>query len=73
MSASTPGTAAAPEADCATEAAAATPVPALRPAAEPTRPAEHESEAEAGTRRRVLDLIAADGPVSAAELAAELD
>jgi predicted ArsR family transcriptional regulator len=72
MSARTPGTAAAPEADCATEAAAATPRPALRPAAEPTRQ-EHESEAEAGTRRRVLDLIAADGPVSAAELAAELD
>lgn len=32
-----------------------------------------ESDSEAGTRRRVLDLIAADGPVSAAELAAELD
>lgn len=31
-----------------------------------------ESESEAGTRRRVLDLIAADGPVSAAELAADL-
>jgi len=66
MSASTPGTAAAPEADCVTGATDAT----GRPAA---RPAEHESEAEAGTRRRVLDLIAADGPVSAAELAAELD
>lgn len=71
MSASTPGTAAAPEADCATEAAAATLRPALRPAEPPRQ--EHESEAEAGTRRRVLDLIAADGPVSAAELAAELD
>lgn len=35
------------------------------------RPGEIDSEA--GTRRRVLDLIAADGPVSAAELAAELD
>lgn len=32
-----------------------------------------EADPEAGTRRRVLDLIAADGPVSAAELAAELD
>ncbi len=31
-----------------------------------------EPDSEAGTRRRVLDLIAADGPVSAAELAAEL-
>jgi predicted ArsR family transcriptional regulator len=31
-----------------------------------------EPESEAGTRRRVLDLIAADGPVSAAELAADL-
>jgi len=28
---------------------------------------------EAGTRRRVLDLIASDGPVSAAELASHLD
>lgn len=28
---------------------------------------------EAGTRRRILELVAADGPVSAAELAAELD
>jgi predicted ArsR family transcriptional regulator len=28
---------------------------------------------EAGTRRRLLELVAADGPVSAAELAAELD
>jgi len=32
-----------------------------------------EADPEAGTRRRVLDLIAADGPVSAAELAADLD
>jgi predicted ArsR family transcriptional regulator len=31
-----------------------------------------EPESEAGTRRRVLDLIAADGPVTAAELAADL-
>lgn len=29
-------------------------------------------DSDAGTRRRVLDLIAADGPVSAAELAADL-
>jgi predicted ArsR family transcriptional regulator len=65
MSASTPGTAAAPEADCVTESTDAS--------GRPARPAEHESEAEAGTRRRVLDLIAADGPASAAELAAELD
>lgn len=36
-----------------------------------TRP-ELDAE-EAGTRRRVLDLIASDGPVSAAELAAQLD
>lgn len=36
-----------------------------------TRPGEHDSDA--GTRRRVLDLIACDGPVSAVELAADLD
>jgi len=60
MTATTPGTAA-PEPGCATDVAP-------RPGA---RAAEHESEA--GTRRRVLDLIVADGPVSAAELAADLD
>lgn len=40
------------------------------------RAVEHrpvEADADAGTRRRVLDLIAADGPVAAAELAADLD
>lgn len=37
----------------------------------PARPGEHDSDA--GTRRRVLDLIACDGPVSAAELAVDLD
>lgn len=37
-----------------------------------TRSAELDAE-EAGTRRRVVDLIASDGPVSAAELATELE
>ncbi|MEN1973803.1 MULTISPECIES: helix-turn-helix domain-containing protein [unclassified Cellulomonas] len=44
-------------------------LPAVPPGVAPV-PGEHDLEA--GTRRRVLDLIAADGPVSAAELAAEL-
>lgn len=59
----TPGTTPAP-------AATVTPTPtSALPAA---RPAEVDAE-EAGTRGRVLDLIASDGPVSAAALAADLD
>jgi predicted ArsR family transcriptional regulator len=41
------------------------------PEVAPVRPAD--VDADAGTRRRVLDIVAADGPVSAAELAADLD
>ncbi|HEX5334198.1 MAG TPA: helix-turn-helix domain-containing protein, partial [Cellulomonas sp.] len=35
--------------------------------------APDSGESEAGTRLRVLQLIAADGPVSAADIAHELD
>lgn len=38
-----------------------------------TLPVDVPTESDAGTRQRVLQLIAASGPVSAAELAAELD
>ena len=31
------------------------------------------ARSDAGTRQRVLELIAADGPISAAEIAGELD
>ncbi|WP_454049006.1 helix-turn-helix transcriptional regulator [Cellulomonas sp. Marseille-Q8402] len=51
-----------------------TPVPATAGTLPDLAPAVRgaEAESEAGTRRRVLDLIAADGPVTAAELAADL-
>ncbi|WP_028047869.1 metalloregulator ArsR/SmtB family transcription factor [Cellulomonas sp. URHE0023] len=38
-----------------------------------TLPVEHTDISDAGTRNRVLQLIASAGPVSAAELAAQLD
>jgi predicted ArsR family transcriptional regulator len=73
MSPTTPGAATAP-----TAAGDRTPVGlgrAVPAAAADTAPAPRgvEPESEAGTRRRVLDLIAAEGPVSAAEIAADVD
>ena len=38
-----------------------------------TLPVEHTDTFDAGTRQRVLQLVASAGPVSAAELAAQLD
>jgi len=38
-----------------------------------TLPVEHTDTSDAGTRQRVLQLVASAGPVSAAELAARLD
>ncbi|WP_028048052.1 metalloregulator ArsR/SmtB family transcription factor [Cellulomonas sp. URHD0024] len=38
-----------------------------------TLPVEHTDTSDAGTRQRVLQLVASAGPVSAAELAAQLD
>lgn len=56
----------------ATRAPHATPRPA-GPASTSTGRGAAAPADEAGTRRRILELVAADGPVSAAELAAELD
>jgi predicted ArsR family transcriptional regulator len=61
------------DADCPTTEALSTAAGTTVIAAAPPAGRHAESESEAGTRRRVLDLIVADGPVSAVELAAALD
>lgn len=61
-----------PRATPRTRATAAAHVGATPPVPSAVRAAPVTAD-EAGTRRRILELVAADGPVSAAELAAELD